>query len=96
MEKYQEQALWTEYFQQNRALLRKYTAVYGALKCQIVTAVEPIFLSPLVDQLTGLGQVSALTTLQRLFSSYGTIDEIYLEENAAKMMGPYGPTEHIA
>ena len=40
---------------------------------------EPVFLSPLVDQLTGFGQVSALTMLQHLFYSYGAIDEINLE-----------------
>ena len=33
----QEQALGTENFQQNQALFRKYTAVNGALKKQIVT-----------------------------------------------------------
>ena len=59
----------------------------GALKNQIVTAVEPVFLSPLVDQLKGFGQVSALTMLQHLLSSYGVIDEIYLEENAVKTVG---------
>ena len=63
----QEQALGTEKFRQNQALFRKYTAVDGALKNQIGTVVEPFFLSPLVDQLTGLVQVSALTILQHLF-----------------------------
>ena len=57
---------------------------------------EPVLLSPLVDQLTGFGQVSALTMLQHLFSSYGTIDAIDLDENAVKMMGPYDPAEPLA
>ena len=48
----QEQALGTEKFQQNQALFRKYTAVDGFLKKQIVPVVGPVFLSPLVDQLT--------------------------------------------
>ena len=55
--------------------------------------VEPVLLSPLVDKLIGFGQVSALTILKHLLSSYGEIDEIDLEENAVKMMGPYGPIE---
>ena len=92
----QEQALRTEKFRQYQALFRKYISVDGALKNQIVTAVEPVFLSPLLDQLTGFGQVSALTMLQNLFSSYKTIDEIDLEENSVKMMGPYDPTEPLA
>ena len=49
MGKAQEQALGTEKFRQNQALFLKYTAVDGALKKQIVTLVEPVFLSPLVD-----------------------------------------------
>ena len=67
-----------------------------ALKKNIVIAVEPVFLSPLVDQLTGFGQVSALTMMQHLFSSYGAIDEIDLKENAVKIMGPYKPAENLA
>ena len=51
----QYQALGTEKFRQNHALFRKYTAVDGALKKQIIKAVEPVFLYPLVDQLTGFG-----------------------------------------
>ena len=57
---------------------------------------EPVFLYPLVDQIKGLEQVSALNMLQQLFSSYGVTDEIDLEENAVKMMGPYNPTETLA
>ena len=71
MGNFQEQALGTENLRQNQALFIKYTAVGKALKTQIVTAVEPVFFYPLVEQLTGFGQVSALTMLQHLFSSYG-------------------------
>ena len=68
----------------------------GSLKKQIVTAVEPVFLSPLVYQLTWFRQVSALTILQHLFSRCGVINEIYLEENAVNMMVPYDPAEPLA
>ena len=68
----------------------------GSIKKQIVTMVEPVFLSLLVDQLTGFGQVADITVLQYLFTSYGTIDKIDLEENAVKMMGPYDPIEPLA
>ena len=69
-------------------LFRKYTAMNRALKKQIVMAVEPVFLSPLVDKLIGFGQVSAHTMLQHLFSSYRAINKINLKENSVKMMGP--------
>ena len=65
------------------------------MKKQIVTAVEPVFLSSMVDQLTVFGQVTALTMLQHMFSSYRAIDRIDLQENAVKMMGPYKPTEPL-
>ena len=31
-----------------------------------------------------------------MFSSYGVIDEIYLEENSVKIMGPYNPEELLS
>ena len=68
----------------------------GALKNQIVTEVQPVFLYPLVDQLTGYLQVSALTMLQHIVNSYRVIDEINFEENAVKTMEPYEPTEPLA
>ena len=77
-------------------LFRTYTAVDRALKNKIIAAVESVFLYPLVDQLTGFGQVSTLTMLQNLFSSYVMIDEISLEENSVKIMGPYDPVEPLA
>ena len=58
--------------------------------------VQRVFLSPLVDQLTGFEKVSDLTILQHLFLSYGTIDKIDLEENSVKIMGIYDPTEPLA
>ena len=67
--------------------------MYVDLKKQIVTAVEPVLLSPLVEQLTGFGQVTSLTMLQHIFSSYRMIDNIGLKENAVKMIGPYDPAK---
>ena len=75
----QEQAIVTEKFRQNQAPFRKCTVVDGSLKKKTVTEVQPVFLYPLVDQLIGFGQVSALTMIQHLFTSYRAIDEIDLE-----------------
>ena len=58
-------------------------------------AVEPVFLFALVDQITGFGQVSALTMLHHLFLRYGKIDKINLEESSVKMMGSYAPAETL-
>ena len=51
-------------------------------------AAEPVFLSPLVDQMTGFGQVSALTMIKHIFKIYREIEQINIEENVVKMMGP--------
>ena len=95
MRRSQEQALGTEKFRQNQALFRKYTVVNGAFKNQIIKAVEPVFLSPLVYHLIVFGQVSALNMLKYLFLRYRTIDGINPEENSVEMMGPYNPAEFI-
>ena len=91
----QEQALGTKKFWQNQALFRRYNAVDGYLKKKIVMVVQPVFLYPLVEKLIGFVQVSTLAILQYLFTSYGAIDEIDLEEKAVKTMEPYDPAEPI-
>ena len=48
----------------------------GDIKKMTVTAVESVFLYPLVDQLAGFGQVSALTVIHHLFTSYGVIEKM--------------------
>ena len=59
----QEQALVTEQFRQDQDHFRRCTATDGALKNQITTLVQPVFLSPLVEQLTVFGQVTELQML---------------------------------
>ena len=51
----QKQALGINWFRKNQELFRIFTAMDRALRKQIVAAVQPVFLSPLVDQLTGFG-----------------------------------------
>ena len=53
--------------------------------------VKPVFLSPLVDQLTGFGQVYTIAELQHILTSYGAIDKIDLKENAVKNDGYLQP-----
>ena len=65
-------------------------------KNQTITVVQPVFLSPLVEQLILFGKVYTLSMLQYLITYYRAIDEIDFEENAVKMMGPYDPAEPLA
>ena len=46
--------------------------------------------------LTRFGQVTALQICHHIFSYYGVIDKIDLEENAVKKMRHYTPTEPIS
>ena len=91
----QEQVLRIERFRQNQALFRRCTTVDGELIKQIVMAVKLVYLYPMVDQLTGFGQVTELQTIHNLFNSYREIDEIDPEENAVNMMGPYETAEPL-
>ena len=70
--------------------------MYGALKNNIATAVQPVCLSPLVDQLKCFGHFYVLAILQHLFPFYEVIDEVDLEENTIKLMEPYDPAEPLA
>ena len=98
METSQNQDLGTERFRQNQALFIKYTAMDGALKNNITTVVQPVFLSPLMDNLSGFGHVYTLIMPEHVLNSYGVIYEINPEGNAVIMIGPYypsGPQAHL-
>ena len=88
----QKQALRAERLRENQALSQRCTAVDGVIKKKIFMVVHKLFLSPIMDQLIGFGQMTVLKMLQHLFRSYGGIDEIKLEENVVKMMGEYDPS----
>ena len=92
----QEQALRTEWFQQNVVLFIICTAADGDLKKHIVTTVQSLFLSPLVDQLTSFVQATALQMIHHLFNSYGAIAKTDPEEKAVNMIGSYDPAETVA
>ena len=77
----------------NQALFQRYNAFNGALKKQIITDVETIFLYPIKDQLTGFGQFMALEMMGHIFRANREIENINLEENAVKITGPYNPEE---
>ena len=79
---------------QNRMALTKSSTIQKIHRCgqrpkkeQIFAAVQPVFLYPFVEQLTGFEQVSVLTMLYSLFASYGAIDEINLKGKRGKNDG---------
>ena len=91
----QEKAVATEWFNQNQDLFWKYTAANGALKKQIIQYIDPIFLSPIKDKLTGFLWVKYLETMNNLFRTHREIDNINFEENAVRMMVVYNPAKNL-
>ena len=65
----QKKAIGTKRFRQNQALFVRCTAVETAIKNQIAVAVHKVFLSLLVEQLMGFGQVTALQIIQHIYKS---------------------------
>ena len=65
---------------------------------QIITAVQQVFISKIMYQLTGFKQVTALEMIQlkHIFRFYGEIEEINLKKNSMKMMGAYETSEPLA
>ena len=69
----QEQAFGTEGLRQNQALFRRCTTVEGNIKKKTVTEVQQVFLSPIMEQMKGSGQLMAIKMLQHLFRSYSKL-----------------------
>ena len=58
----------------NQALFQRYTSIDRAIKNPIFMEVQKVFLSSIIYQLTGFGQVTVLQILKHLFRLYGAID----------------------
>ena len=87
----QEQALRTERFKKNQYLFIRCTAVGVAIKKHIVTEMQPVLLSPMVDQLTGFVQMKSFQINQRLFNYYRVIDRINIREKRSEDYGDIRP-----
>ena len=72
-----------------------YTNLYGFLKKQIIHAVEPVFMSLIKDHLPGFVQITALEMMNHLYSTFGDINDIELEDNSVRMMGAYHSSESL-
>jgi hypothetical protein len=64
---------------------RTYTSVQQALKKQIISVFEPIYLDFLNDNMVGFANISARDMLDHLFGTYGSINAVDLEINFEHM-----------
>jgi hypothetical protein len=60
---------------------RTYNSVQQALKKQIISVFEPMYLDILNDTMVGFANISARDMLDHLFSTYGNITAVDLEIN---------------
>jgi hypothetical protein len=88
-----------EYTETNRAFLadtleyNKYLHVEQALKMQLLTAVDPIYIEILRDPILAFARVTCLKLLEHLTETYGAITFDQLEENMNNLDRLWDPAE---
>jgi hypothetical protein len=74
---------------------RTYTSVQQALKKQIISVFEPMYLDVLNDNMVGFANISAIDMLDHLFSTYGNITAVDLEINFEHMRRAWDPQQPV-
>jgi hypothetical protein len=70
---------------------RTYTSVQQALKKQIISVLEPMYLDDLNDNMVGFTNISARDMLDHIFGTYGKITVVDLEINFEHMWRAWDP-----
>jgi hypothetical protein len=74
---------------------RNYTSVQKALKKQIITVFEPMYLDVLNDDMVGFANITARAMLDHLFITYGNITAVDLEHNFEHMRRAWDPQQPV-
>jgi hypothetical protein len=74
---------------------RTYTSVQQALKKQIITVFETMYLDVLNDDMVGFANIYARAMLYHLFTTYGNITAVDLENNFEHMCRAWDPHQPI-
>jgi hypothetical protein len=74
---------------------RTYTSVQQALKKQIISVFEPMYLDVLNDNMVGFAIISARDMVDHLFSTYGNITAVDLEINFEHMRRAWDPQQPV-
>jgi hypothetical protein len=74
---------------------RTYTSVQQALKIQIITVFEPMYLDVLNDDMVGFANITAREMLDHLFMSYGNITAVNLENNFEQIRRAWDPHQPV-
>jgi hypothetical protein len=71
------------------------TSVQQALKKQIISVFEPIYLNILNDNMVGYANISERDMLDHLFGTYGNITAVDLEINFEHMRRAWDPQQPV-
>jgi hypothetical protein len=74
---------------------RTYTSVQQALKKQIISVFEPMYLDIFNDNMVGYANISARNMLDHLFETYGNITAVDLEINFEHMRRAWDPQQPV-
>jgi hypothetical protein len=74
---------------------RTYTSVQQALKKQIITVFEPIYLDVLNDDMVGFANISVRAMLDHIFTTYVNITAVDLENNFEHMRWAWDPQQPV-
>jgi hypothetical protein len=74
---------------------RTYTSVQQALKKQIISVFEPMYLDVLNDSMVRFSNISARDMLDHLSSTYGNITAVDLEINFENMRRAWDPQQPV-
>jgi hypothetical protein len=69
--------------------------VQQALKKQIITVFEPVYLDIINDDMVGFANISAREMLDHLFMTYGNITAVDLEHNFEQMRQAWDPQQPV-
>jgi hypothetical protein len=72
-----------------------YTSVQQALKKQIISVFEPMYVEVLNDNMVGFSNISARGMLNHLFGTYGNITAVDLEINFEHMRRAWDPQQPV-
>jgi hypothetical protein len=81
--------IWEEYVQTYRTC----TSVQQALKKQVISVFEPMYLDILNDNMVGYSNISASDMLDNLLETYGNITAVDLEINFEHMRRAWDPQQ---
>jgi hypothetical protein len=74
---------------------KTYNTVQSALKKQIITVIEPMYIEILNDDLVGFANTTSRDMLDHLFLSYGSITAVDIEQNFESMRKAWDPQQPV-